>query len=245
MMKRESAAMVISTTQSPHPLANVTGPVLLVGAGKMGSALLEGWMALGLEPSHIAVIEPQPAPEIAALAARGLRLNPLADTPVAAAAIVIAVKPQNAPEVLPILAPFVGPATVVLSIMAGRTLQFLGQAFPAAALVRAMPNTPAAIGRGITVAVGNARVAPDQRTLVHGLLSAVGAVEWVDDEAADGRGDRPLRLRAGLCLSARRGDAKAGIAAGLPPTLAAKLARAHRRGIGRVAASLAARGRHA
>jgi pyrroline-5-carboxylate reductase len=200
--------------------------VLLVGAGKMGSAMLEGWMALGLEPSHIAVIEPQPAPEIAALAARGLRLNPLADTPVAAAAIVIAVKPQNAPEVLPILAPFVGPATVVLSIMAGRTLQFLGQAFPDAALVRAMPNTPAAIGRGITVAVGNACVAADQHTLVHRLLSAVGAVEWVDDEALmdavtalSGSGPAYVFLLA-------EAMARAGIAAGLPPALAAKLARA-------------------
>jgi pyrroline-5-carboxylate reductase len=218
--------MMNATTQSPHPLAQVTGSVLLVGAGKMGSAMLEGWMALGLEPSHIAVIEPQPAPEIAALAARGLRLNPLADTPVAAAAIVIAVKPQNAPEVLPILAPFVGPATVVLSIMAGRTLQFLGQAFPDAALVRAMPNTPAAIGRGITVAVGNARVAADQHTLVHRLLSAVGAVEWVDDEALmdavtalSGSGPAYVFLLA-------EAMARAGIAAGLPPALAAKLARA-------------------
>jgi pyrroline-5-carboxylate reductase len=218
--------MVNATTQSPHPLAKVTGSVLLVGAGKMGGAMLEGWMALGLEPDHIAVIEPQPAPEIAALTARGLRLNPLADTLGSADAIVIAVKPQNAPKVLPILAPFVGPATVVLSIMAGRTLQFLGQAFPDAALVRAMPNTPAAIGRGITVAVANARVAADQHTLVHGLLSAVGAVEWVDDEALmdavtalSGSGPAYVFLLA-------EAMAKAGIAAGLPPALAATLARA-------------------
>jgi pyrroline-5-carboxylate reductase len=233
MMMRESAAMATSTTHSPataagggYPLAHVAGAVLLVGAGKMGSALLEGWMALGLEPGQVAVIEPQPAPEITALEARGLRLNPLPGTLGPVAAIVVAVKPQNAPQVLPILAPFADPATVVLSIMAGRTLRFLAQAFPNAALVRAMPNTPAAIGRGITVAVGNARVGADQHALVHGLLSAVGAVEWVEDEALmdavtalSGSGPAYVFLLA-------EAMAQAGIAAGLPPALAAKLARA-------------------
>src|SRR5207248_8666695 len=90
---------------------------------------------------------------------------------------------QVAAEVMPSLAPFVSKATVVVSIMAGRTLQFLAQAFPGAALVRTMPNLPASIGRGITVAVANARVAPAQRALVDALRSAVGAVEWIDDEA--------------------------------------------------------------
>ena len=96
----------------------------------------------------------------------------------------IAVKPQVAADVLPTLKPYVGASTVAVSIMAGRTLGFLEGALPErAAVIRAMPNTPAAIGRGITVAVPNAHVSQAQRELVHALLSATGAVEWITDEA--------------------------------------------------------------
>src|SRR5262249_39028375 len=160
----------------PRPLADLSATILLAGAGKMGSAMLEGWLALGLAPKNIAVIEPQPSREIAALSARGPRLNPPRDAAGAAAAGVVAVKPQVADEVMPTLAPFVGGATVVVSIMAGRTLRFLATSLPSAAIVRAMPNTPAAIGRGITVAVANARVSDAQRALVNALLSAGGAL---------------------------------------------------------------------
>src|SRR5262245_18534385 len=165
----------------PRPLADLSGTILLAGAGKMGSAMIEGWLALGLAPEMIAVIEPQPSREIAALSERGLRLNPSRDAVGDVAAVVVAVKPHVAGEVVPALAPFVGGSTVVVSIMAGRTLQFLAASFPRAAIVRAMPNTPAAIGRGMTVAVANARVSDAQRALVDALLSAVGIVEWVAD----------------------------------------------------------------
>lgn len=224
--------MTTSTTQSTHPLADLSGTILLMGAGKMGSAMLEGWLALGLDPRNVAVIEPQPTPEIAALVARGLRLNPTAKAAGEVAAAVVAVKPQVAPEAMPALVPFVGGATAVVSIMAGRTLRFLADALPGAALVRAMPNTPAAIGRGITVAVPNARVAAEQRALVHVLLSAVGAVEWVADEALmdavtalSGSGPAYVFLLAETM-------AQAGAAAGLPPALAATLARATVAGAG-------------
>jgi pyrroline-5-carboxylate reductase len=207
-------------------LADFSGTLLLVGAGKMGGAMLEGWLALGLAADKIAVLEPQPTSDIAALAGRGLRLNPAPRDIGEAAAIVVAVKPQTAPEAMPALAPFVGGSTVTVSIMAGRTLRFLEGALPRAALVRAMPNTPAAIGRGITVAVANARVSPPQRELVHALLSAVGAVEWVEDEAlmdavtaVSGSGPAYVFLLA-------EAMAHAGAAAGLPPALAATLARA-------------------
>jgi len=147
-------------------------------------------------------------------------------------ALIVAVKPQSAPDVLPALAPLVSAATVVVSIMAGRTVRFLERAFPAAAVVRTMPNLPASIGRGITVAVGNNRVAPTQRTLVHALLSAVGAVEWIDDEAlmdavvaVSGSGPAYVFLLT-------EAMANAGVAAGLPPTLAATLARATVAGAG-------------
>jgi pyrroline-5-carboxylate reductase len=207
-------------------LANLQGSILLVGAGKMGGAMLEGWLGLGLDPARIAVIEPQPSPEITALTARGLRLNAPRNEVGETAAMVLAIKPQTAPEAMPALAPYVGASSVVVSIMAGRTLRFLEAALASAAIVRAMPNTPAAIGRGITVVVPNARVAAKQRELVDALLSAVSAVEWIDDEtlmdavtAVSGSGPAYVFLLA-ECM------AQAGIAAGLPAALAGKLARA-------------------
>src|SRR5262249_62362069 len=110
-----------------------------------------------------AVIEPRPPPEIPALAARGLRLNAAPNAVGEIAAVVVAVKPQTAPEAMPAVAPLVGAASVVVSIMAGRTLGFLEAALPRAPPVRAMPHTPAAIGRGITVALSHPRLAPRHR----------------------------------------------------------------------------------
>jgi pyrroline-5-carboxylate reductase len=222
----------MTTAAKTGSLADLTGSILLVGAGKMGSALLEGWLALGLDAGKVAVIEPQPSPEVSALAARGLRLNGPLDATGEIAAAVIAVKPQTAPEAMPAIAPLLRASTVVVSIMAGRTLRFLERGLPDIAVVRAMPNTPAAIGRGITVAVANARVSNDQRDLVHALLSAVGEVEWAQDEslmdavtALSGSGPAYVFLLAETM-------AQAGIAAGLPATLAGKLARATVAGAG-------------
>jgi len=206
-------------------LRDFSGNLVLVGAGKMGSALIEGWLRSGLAAENIAVIEPQPSPQIAALAGRGVRLNPDVRTLADVAAIVIAVKPQVAGAVLPPLAPMIGPATLVVSIMAGRTLQFLSGALARpCALVRAMPNTPAAIGRGITVAAASS-ASDAQRELAHRLLCAIGTVEWIDDEAlmdavtaVSGSGPAYVFLLAEAL-------AEAGAAAGLPPRLAETLAR--------------------
>jgi pyrroline-5-carboxylate reductase len=202
------------------------GDVVLVGAGKMGGAMLEGWVGLGIDPARIAIIEPQPAAAVAALGARGVRINPDAAS-LRPAAIVIAVKPQVAPQIMPGVAALMTPSTVAVSIMAGRTIAFLAGALPhGAAIVRAMPNTPAAIGRGITVAVPNAAVSPDQRRLTDALLAATGAVEWIDDEAlmdavtaVSGSGPAYVFLLA-------ESLARAGEKAGLPAGLAARLARA-------------------
>src|SRR5262249_44057675 len=122
----------------PRPLADLSGAILLAGAGKKGSAMLEGWLARGARPHSTAAIEAQPSREIAALRERGLRLNPSRDAVGEVAAVVIAVKPQTADEAMPVLAPFVDGATVVVSIMAGRTLRFLARSLPGAAIVRAM-----------------------------------------------------------------------------------------------------------
>lgn len=207
-----------------NTVSDIRGDILLVGAGKMGGALLDGWLALGLDPRKVAVFEPQPSPDIAAQAIGGLRLNPDPAT-LRPAAIVVAVKPQAAPAVVPALAAVAADA-VVISIMAGRTLAFLASMLgERTAAVRAMPNTPAAIGRGMTVAVANARATAQQRDLAHRLLAATGLVEWVEEEAlldavtaVSGSGPAYVFLLA-ECL------AQAGVAAGLPAALAARLAR--------------------
>jgi pyrroline-5-carboxylate reductase len=206
-------------------LRNFSGLLVLVGAGKMGGALLEGWLRFGLDPKRIVVIEPQPSPQIANLAKDGVRLNPDPRTLTDVAALVVAIKPQIAAEALPPLAPMIGASTVLVSIMAGRTLNSIAAALnKSCALVRAMPNTPAAIGRGITVAVPRGASAA-QRDLADRLLAATGSVEWTDDEAlmdavtaVSGSGPAYVFLLAEAL-------AEAGVAAGLPPALAAKLAR--------------------
>jgi pyrroline-5-carboxylate reductase len=212
-------------TSATPDLRDFAGHLVLVGAGKMGSALLEGWLRFGLDPKHISVLEPQPTSQTAALVSRGLQLNPQLRGLGEVAAVVIAVKPQSAAEAIPPLKPMIGASTVVVSIMAGLTLQFIAGALNAScALVRAMPNTPAAIGRGITVAVPR-DINPAQRKLADRLLRATGTVEWTDDEAlmdavtaVSGSGPAYIFLLAEAL-------AEAGVASGLPPSLAAKLAR--------------------
>jgi pyrroline-5-carboxylate reductase len=214
-------------TQGEGGLRNFSGTLALVGAGKMGGAMLNGWLDLGLDPSRVVIVDPQPSDEIAALVARGVRLNPGNAAIGKAAVVVIAVKPQEAPEVVAALSPMIDGSTLVVSVMAGRTMRFLEQALPpGTAIVRAMPNTPAAIGRGISAAVPNAKVSREQRDLTHRLLSAIGAVEWVDDDAlidavtaVSGSGPAYVFLLA-------ESLARAGAAAGLPAVLAARLARA-------------------
>src|SRR3954447_9443297 len=95
----------VSSVPGARRLFGLSGPIVLVGAGKMGGAMLEGWLGLGLDPKQVVVVEPQPSPEIGALAARGLRVNPSAVG--AAAAIMVAVKPQIAADVLPTIKTYV------------------------------------------------------------------------------------------------------------------------------------------
>jgi len=207
-------------------LRDLSGTLILAGAGKMGSAMLDGWIAHGLDPAAVVVLEPQPSLQVARYGSLGLRLNPKPDA-LRADAIVIAVKPQVAPEVLPGLTSLIGPVTVVVSIMAGRSLAFLQSMLPpATSIVRAMPNTPAAIGRGMTVAVANAHVTSQQKSVADRLLTATGAVEWVADEtlmdavtALSGSGPAYVFLLAEALTHA-------GVAVGLPKELAERLARA-------------------
>lgn len=217
----------ISSVENPG-LRDFAGRLLLVGAGKMGCALLDGWMRLGLDAKRVAVLEPLPSPHISALAERGLLLNPQPRALGKVDAVVLAIKPQIAAQAIAPLAPIVGASALVVSIMAGRTLRFLagalGPSGAACALVRAMPNSPAAIGRGVTVAVA-LRATATQHQLAHRLLAATGAIEWIEDEAlmdavtaVSGSGPAYVFLLAEVL-------AQAGAAAGLPPALAEKLAR--------------------
>ncbi|HUC45632.1 MAG TPA: pyrroline-5-carboxylate reductase [Hyphomicrobiaceae bacterium] len=206
----------------------IDGTLLLAGAGNMGSAMLAGWLQQGLAPAQMIVQDPAPPPRATELLARhGLTaqaaVGALSDPP---AVIVVAVKPQVMDEVFPGLAKLTGKSTVVLSIAAGRTIAGFARHLPAgSAVVRAMPNTPAAVGRGITVGVPNAHVTARQRATCDALLRAIGEVSWIDDEslidavtAVSGSGPAYVFYLA-ECL------ADAAVKAGLPPELAQKLAR--------------------
>jgi len=204
------------------------GPLLLVGAGKMGGALLSRLLDQGLDPRGVIVQDPEPTGASADLLAdRAIDVLPVIDELTQPPAVILlAVKPQVMDSVLPQVARLAGPDTLYLSIAAGRRLAGLEAHLPkGAALVRAMPNTPAAIGRGVTVAIANGAVSPVQRALAERLLGAGGHVVWVEDEtlldpvtAVSGSGPAYVFLLT-ECL------AEAGRAAGLSAELAERLAR--------------------
>ncbi|RUO99483.1 pyrroline-5-carboxylate reductase [Hyphomicrobium sp.] len=206
---------------------NLNGSVVLAGAGKMGGAMLAGWLDRGLLPSQVLIQEPHLTGSALELAQRrGIvaRATFGSETP-PPAVIVVAVKPQVIDEVFPALAKLAGPETVVVSIAAGKTIASFERYLPAgAAVVRAMPNTPAAIGRGITGAVANSHTSAAQRANCEALLGAVGEVVWVPSEdlidavtAVSGSGPAYVFLLAEAL-------AEAGVAVGLDPATAKRLA---------------------
>ncbi|MCH9807947.1 MAG: pyrroline-5-carboxylate reductase [Alphaproteobacteria bacterium] len=209
-------------------LFDLKGPVLCLGAGKMGGALLSGLMERGLEPKLILIQDPSPPDETKALILeRGLRCEASFGALEAAPAVILAaVKPQVMDQVFPSVARLAGPDTLTVSIAAGRTLRSFEDMLAAGApVVRAMPNTPAAIGHGMTVCCANSSTSASQRDLATGLLEAVGKVAWVEDEtlmdavtAVSGSGPAYV-FHLAECM------AEAGVAAGLEPELAAQLAR--------------------
>jgi pyrroline-5-carboxylate reductase len=205
----------------------------LIGAGKMGGAMLRGWLDLGLKPGGVTVFDPAPAPEVAALCAeKGVALNPPAPHR-PADVLVLAIKPQMLDSASADLAPHVGPGTLVVSIMAGKTIADIAARLPgASAIVRAMPNTPAAVGRGVTGAAASSAVSPQQRGAADALMSAVGGVVWLGSEdlidvvtAVSGSGPAYVFLLAEALM-------EAGEKAGLPREIAAQLARATVEGAG-------------
>ncbi len=206
----------------------------LAGVGKMGGAMLEGWLAGGLNPAGVRLIEPNPSAEIQALARqRGLALNAAAGASTPPEVLVLAVKPQMLDTAAPQLAALAGPDTLVVSIIAGKTIRDLAKRFPAArAFVRAMPNTPAAIGRGATGAAAGPDVTGRQKDMTRTLLGAVGAFHWLADEAQVDAVTALSGSGPAYVFALTEAMAEAGARLGLPADLAMSLARATVEGAG-------------
>ncbi|MGF1456055.1 MAG: pyrroline-5-carboxylate reductase [Alphaproteobacteria bacterium] len=209
------------------------GQILLLGAGRMGGALLKGWLETpDLSGSHVfTVVDPAPAPWIAERAAAGdlVLMDALADRPSSApdpALVLLAVKPQAMAEAAAPLAPLAVRGVPMVSIAAGLSTASLRAVLGAGApVIRVMPNTPMAIGRGVSVAVADDAVSSQARDLCSALMAAGGPVFWIEDESAmdavtavSGSGPAYV-FHLAECL------AEAGIAAGLEPDLARSLAR--------------------
>lgn len=208
--------------------------LVLLGCGKMGSALLAGWLRGGLPASAVWALDPHPSPWLAARAEEGLHLN--AGLPDAPAIVLLAVKPQMMDEALPQVAGLADGRTLFLSVAAGKTLGYFAAGLgPDAPVIRSIPNTPAAVGRGITALIGNEKVDEAGLRLAEALLAAVGQTVRLDTEeqmdavtAVSGSGPAYVfHLIEAL--------AAAGEAQGLPAGMAMKLAKATVGGAGQLA----------
>jgi len=204
------------------------GKLVLLGAGKMGGAMLEGWLRAGLDPAKVVVLDPAPPPEVAAgIDRHGISRNPDIASIKDPEIVLIAVKPQIVDDVLPAVASLKAGKPLILSVAAGKTIATFERYFGAdASVIRSIPNTPAAVGRGITAMAANRHVTARQLAQAEALLSAVGEVVTVPDEAmidavtaVSGSGPAYVFYLT-ECLAA------AGARMGLPADLAMQLARA-------------------
>jgi pyrroline-5-carboxylate reductase len=208
--------------------------LVLVGAGKMGEALLRGWLAGGLAPARVTILEPKPSAAIAAVAAEwGIALNPPLAGLAAPEALFLAIKPQTLAAAAPDLAPLAGAETLVISILAGKRIADLVARLPRArALVRVMPNTPAAVGRGAAAAFARPATSARQRQWTQSLMSAVGQFDWLADEALIDSVTAISGSGPAYVFALVEAMAEAGESLGLPAELAMKLARATVEGAG-------------
>ena len=205
--------------------------MVLLGCGKMGSAMLAGWLAGGLPPSAVWVLDPYPSDW---LLGTGVHVND--GVPDAPALALIAVKPQMMGDALPSMAALGGGDTVFLSVAAGTSIATFETAFGATSpIIRAMPNTPAAIGRGITAIVGNSAVTHDHMDMADALLRAVGQVVRLDDEGQMDAVTAVSGSGPAYVFHLIETLAAAGVAEGLPPDLAMELAKATVGGAGQLA----------
>ncbi len=201
----------------------VAQPILLVGAGRMGSALLKGWAAKKIAP--IEIVEPNPSPALKKLAKQAKLHREFPN--ITPAACIVALKPQVLKHEAAALKPVADSGALMISIAAGTSIKSLAKAWgPKARIVRAMPNTPGAIGRGITALYASPKCSAADRALAEKLLAALGETVWVKrealiDAATAVSGSGPAYV---FLLSEAMTDAAE--AQGLPRDVAAKLARA-------------------
>ncbi len=201
-------------------------PLVLVGAGKMGGAMLAGWLEAGTDPASVLVIDPKPSQDLLDLVARsGIRHAGALETGQRAGVLLIALKPQIMAGVLPDLAPCVDEETLVISVAAGTPVATFAAAFGDVAIVRVMPNTPAQVGRGMSVAYANPRTSAAQRQTVERLLAAIGASDWIAEERQIDAVTAVSGSGPAYVFYLTEALAEAGVAAGLPADLAMRIAR--------------------
>jgi pyrroline-5-carboxylate reductase len=207
--------------------------ILLIGAGKMGGAMLEGWLKSGVSADRVTVLEPYPTERMHELKNAGLTLSPAHKDIGTVDTIILAIKPQLLDETAEMLNSVVGSKTLLISVLAGKTIADIKARVPQIkSVVRAMPNTPSSVGRGITGCAASLEVSDTQKKQATQLLSAIGRVEWVPDEAlidavtaVSGSGPAYVFYLV-ECMAA------AGVKQGLSPELAMSLARATVEGAG-------------
>ncbi len=159
------------------------GPVVLLGAGKMGLALARGWLAAGLSPADLILVDPNPFDATTAFAKdNGVRLVPEA-AGLSPRVLILAVKPQTIPSILPSVRGLLTGQTLVLSIAAGISIDTLSDGLGTRRIVRTMPNTPAQVGKGVTGAVPGPDVSDADRAATEALLRAAGTLVWLPDES--------------------------------------------------------------
>jgi pyrroline-5-carboxylate reductase len=218
------------------PVSSGVERLLLLGCGKMGGAMLRGWLAAGMAPGRVEVIDPAPADWLRGLEAEGLRLNPA--SPERPTVALLAVKPQIMGEAAPRLAPFAGGGTLFLSIAAGTPIaafeEMLGAASP---IVRGMPNTPSAVGKGISALIGNAAAGERELAMAEALLAAIGRTVRLESESQMDAVTGLSGSGPAYVFHMIEAMAAAGVAAGLPREMAMTLARATVEGAGALAAA--------
>ncbi|MFL6845091.1 MAG: pyrroline-5-carboxylate reductase [Allosphingosinicella sp.] len=200
--------------------AILTRPLLMIGCGNMAGAMLEGWLRAGTDPRMITVVRPSGRPPAAGI--RTLTVLPEDETP---ALVLLGVKPQKLGEIAPVLAPVLEPETLLVSILAGTTLETLRGAFPSPrAVVKAMPNLPVSLGKGVTELHTDAATPAEARAEVEALMRPLGQVEWLDDESLFAVASALTAAAPAFLYRFIDALAAAGAELGLPPDQAARLA---------------------
>lgn len=212
----------------------LTGRLVLIGAGKMGTAMLQGWLEAGVSPGQVTIFDPTPPPEtMAVIEQQSISHNPPVDSVTDIEAILVAIKPQMIDEVLPAMAVLAAENPLVVSVVAGKTISAFRRHFGSETpVIRTIPNTPAAVGRGITAMAASDGVSLHQSALATSLLASLGEVVSVSDEsmidactAISGSGPAYIFYMT-ECLT------QAAVELGLPADIAEQLARATVAGAG-------------